>query len=140
MGGGNFSPPPPVGFSLITRNGKSCNCGILQHWVKSYYKQKSQIWYSLFAPISRYWQNSDGGISDFQISGQSLIKINYQNSWTSDDTDMKLWPVTKLDKRNKMTPKKWRWRHVKKFWRHYYFSNLRPIWSNLEAAFLTQSL
>ena len=42
-------------------------------------------------------QNSDGGISDFQ---------NCHNSRTSDDRDMKLGPVTKLDKRNKTTSKK----------------------------------
>ena len=43
-------------------------------------------------------QNSDRGISDFRISRQSLIKSN--------DIDMKLGPVTKLDKRNKITSKK----------------------------------
>ena len=47
-----------------------------------------------------------GGISDFQISGQSLIKRNCQNSRTSDNIDLKLVPVTKLDKRNKTTLKK----------------------------------
>ena len=51
-------------------------------------------------------QNSDGDISDFRISGQSLIKENCYNSRTSDDIDMKLGPVTKLDKRNKTTSKK----------------------------------
>ena len=52
-------------------------------------------------------QNSDEGISDFRISGQSLIKVNCHNSRTSDDdTDMKLGPVTKRDKRNKTTSKK----------------------------------
>ena len=35
-------------------------------------------------------QNPDGGISDFRISGQSLIKENYHNSRTSDEIDMKL--------------------------------------------------
>ena len=35
-------------------------------------------------------QNSDGGISDFRNSGQSLIKENCHNSKTSDDIDMKL--------------------------------------------------
>ena len=50
-------------------------------------------------------QNPDGGISDFRISGQSLIKENYHNSRTSDEIDMKLGPVTQLDKRNK-TPSK----------------------------------
>ena len=44
-------------------------------------------------------QNSDRGISDFRISGQSLKKENCHNS--SDDIHMKLGPVTKLDKRNK---------------------------------------
>ena len=52
------------------------------------------------------WQNSHGGISDFRISGQSLIKGNCHNSRTSDDIDMKLGPVTKLDKRNKTILKK----------------------------------
>ena len=51
-------------------------------------------------------QNLDGGISDFQISGQSLIKEKCQNSWSRDDIDMKLRLVTKLDKRNKTTSKK----------------------------------
>ena len=51
-------------------------------------------------------QNSEGGISDFQVSGQSLIKENCHNSRTSDDIDMKLGPVTKLDKGNKTTSKK----------------------------------
>ena len=50
-------------------------------------------------------QNSDGGISDFRISGQSLIKRNCHNSRTNYETDMKLGPVTKLDKRNKTTSK-----------------------------------
>ena len=50
-------------------------------------------------------QNSDGGISDFRISGQSLIKENSHNSRTSDDIDIKLGPVTKLDKKSKTTSK-----------------------------------
>ena len=41
------------------------------------------------------------GISDFRISGQSFLKTNCHNSRTSDDIDMNLGPVTKLDKRNK---------------------------------------
>ena len=45
-------------------------------------------------------QNSDGCISDFQISGQSLIKENCHNSRTSDDIDKKLGPVTKVDQEN----------------------------------------
>ena len=47
-------------------------------------------------------QNTGRGISKFRISGQSLIKENCYNSRTSDDIDMKLGPVTKLDKRNEI--------------------------------------
>ena len=43
-------------------------------------------------------QNSDGSISDFWISGHALINENCHNSRTSNDIDMKLEPVTKLDK------------------------------------------
>ena len=50
-------------------------------------------------------KNSDGGISDFRISGKSLTKENCHNSRTSNDMDMKLRSVTKLDKRNKVTLK-----------------------------------
>ena len=51
-------------------------------------------------------QNSNGGISDFRISGQSLIKVNFHNSRTSDDIDIKLGQITKLEKRNKTTSRK----------------------------------
>ena len=51
-------------------------------------------------------QNSDEGISDFRISGQSLVKVNCHNSRTSDDFDMKFGPVSKLNKKNKATSKK----------------------------------
>ena len=51
-------------------------------------------------------QNFDGGISNLRISVQSLIKENCHNSRTSDDIDMKLGPVTNLDKRNKTTSQK----------------------------------
>ena len=40
------------------------------------------------------------------VSGQSLIKENCHKSKTSNDTDMELGPVTKLDKRNKTTSKR----------------------------------
>ena len=51
-------------------------------------------------------QNSDGGISDFRIFGQSRMKKNCHNSRTRDEIDIKLGPVTKLGKRNKATSKK----------------------------------
>ena len=50
-------------------------------------------------------QNSDKDISDFQISGQLILKVNCHNSRTSDDINMKLGPVTKIDKRNKAVSK-----------------------------------
>ena len=43
---------------------------------------------------------NDMCISNFQISGQSFVKRNCCNSRTSDNIDMKLEPVTKLDKKN----------------------------------------
>ena len=49
---------------------------------------------------------SHRGIPDFQISCQSLIKENCHYFRTSDDTDIELGPVTKIDKRNKTKPKK----------------------------------
>ena len=48
-------------------------------------------------------QNSDSGVSDFQISGQSLIK---EKCTTSININMKLGPITKLNKRNTTTSKK----------------------------------
>ena len=49
---------------------------------------------------------SDGGISVFLISGQSLGQKNSDNSRTSNDIDMKLGPVTKNDKGKTATLKK----------------------------------
>ena len=45
------------------------------------------------------------GTPDFRISGQSLIYRNCHNSRTSGDTDIKLGPVTKLDKNCQKTKK-----------------------------------
>ena len=50
-------------------------------------------------------QNTDGGISDFRISGPCLINKNYHDSRNSNNIDTKLGSVSKLDKRNaKMRP------------------------------------
>ena len=83
-------PPPPNWFS---------------HSVTFYQTHSCQIWYFLLPQSPDIKQNSDGVISDFRISGQSLVKRNCHNSRAS-DIDMKLGPVTKLDKRNKITSKK----------------------------------
>ena len=53
-------------------------------------------------------QKSDGSISNFRISSQSLIIENCHNSRSSDDVDMKLGPVTKIDKTNKTASKKFK--------------------------------
>ena len=45
-------------------------------------------------------------ISNSWISGQSLMNKHWHNSRTSNNIDMKLGPVTKLDKRNTATSKK----------------------------------
>ena len=46
-------------------------------------------------------QKSDGGIPYFRFSGQVFKKGNCHKSRTIDDIDIKLGPVTKLDKRNR---------------------------------------
>ena len=50
--------------------------------------------------------SSDEEISDFRISGQSLVEEHCHNSRTSNDFDMKLGPITKLDKRKSTRSKK----------------------------------
>ena len=50
-------------------------------------------------------QKSDGGISGFLNSGQSLIKVNCHNSRNGDDIGMNLGSKTKLNKTNKITSK-----------------------------------
>ena len=51
-------------------------------------------------------QSSNRGISDFEISGQFPVKENCHNSRNSDHIDMKRAPLSKPDKRNKTTSKK----------------------------------
>ena len=80
-------------------------------------------------------------ISDFWISGQSLIQENCQNSRASNDIDMKLGPVNKLYKRSMETSKKidddvMPGNCVAII----IFSNLWPIWSILETGFQTYDL
>ena len=86
-------------------------------------------------------QNLDKVISDFRISGQSFINENCHNSRTSHDIDMKLGPVTKLDKTNTTTSKKFsddvmsENRDVIVL-----FSNLWPICSHPKTGFQTYVL
>ena len=67
-------------------------------------------------------QNSDRGISDFRISGESL-----HNSRTCEDIVMKLGRITRHDKRNKQRQKNWLWCLVNELWRHCHFLSLWPI-------------
>ena len=60
---------------------------------------------SNFSQSSGIGQNSGGGISDLQISGQSLIKENCHDSRASDDIDMKLGPVSNLARERKQRQK-----------------------------------
>ena len=80
---------------------------MLQHSVTFYQRHSCQIWYPNLPQTTGIGQNSDGGISDIQISGQSLIKENCHNSRTSDDIDIKIRPVTTLEKKNMATSKNW---------------------------------
>ena len=60
----------------------------------------------IWSSLQIFWQNLDGAISNFGISGQLFIKENCHNARTIDDIGMKLGPVTKIDKRNKTVLKK----------------------------------
>ena len=99
MGGGN----PPCWFPLITPAVTLEFYSIQQHFIRD-------VCAKFVIPNSHQspdiGQNSDSGISDFLISGQSLIKGNCYNSRTSDDSGIKHAPVPKLDKRKKSTSKK----------------------------------
>ena len=85
-------------------------------------------------------QNSDGTISDFQISGQAFIEENCHNSRTSNDIDVKLELVTKLEKKTRQYQKTLMMALYRNFWRHCHFSDLLPIWSNAEVSARTYSL
>ena len=92
-GGGSFTP---YWFSL--NNSETVKavtlafCSIQQHFIRDI--------------RANFGICDNRAISDFRISGQSLIKENCDNSITSGDIDMKLGAVTKLGKRNKTTSKK----------------------------------
>ena len=98
-GGGNFIPPPSS-FSLNNPEMVKAFSNIFIRDIRT------KFGISNLPQSPDIEQNSDGGISDFRISGQFLIKENFHNSRTSDDVDMKLGPVTKLHKRSKTTSKK----------------------------------
>ena len=105
-GGGNFTPSPcwfALNNSEVVKAASLAFCSIQLHLIRDV-RAKFGIPYLLQSPD--IGQNSGGGISDFRISGQSFIKGDCHNFWTSDDISMKCGPETKLDKRNKTTSKK----------------------------------
>ena len=93
-------PPPPPTISCWSFLNESetvkavtlAFCSIQLHFIRNI-RDKFGIPNS---PQSQYiGQNSDWSISDFQVSGQSLIKENCHNSRISNDIDLKLELVTK---------------------------------------------
>ena len=64
-----------------------------------------QIWYPQLTQFSRYWAKPTRGYFWCSDSGQLLIDENFHDSRTSNNINMKLRPVTKLDKRNTLTLK-----------------------------------
>ena len=108
-GGGDFYPPPPLSLWFSLNNSETIKtvtlvfCSIQKHFIRDIHA-KFDIPNSLHSPD--IGQSSGCGIFEFQISGQSLTKENCHNSRASDDIDMKLRSVTKLDKRNKPASKK----------------------------------
>ena len=85
-------------------------------------------------------QNSDGGTSNFKISGQSLMKGNGHNSRISYCINIKPKPVTNLDKENKTTSKKIDYDVILEHWTSLSFFHFIEQESGLESAKLTFSL
>ena len=83
---------------------------IQYHFFDRDIRAKCGISYSFQSPD--IGQNPDWGVSTFWIFGQTLVKENCHNSRTSDNIDMKLGRVTKIDKRNKTMSQKLRRRYV----------------------------
>ena len=100
-------PPPPYFFSLnnseMLKAATLVFRSILQHFLRDV---RAKFGIPNLPQAPDMGQNSDGGISDFWISSQFLLKVNWHNSRTSDNIDMKPGPVTKPDKGNKTTSKK----------------------------------
>ena len=109
VGGGIILHPPPSPCWFFLNNSETVKAVtlafsiIFQHLISDI-RAKFDIHYSSQSPD--IGKNSGRSISDFWISRQSLINVNCHNSRTSDDTDMKLSPITKRDKKDKATSKK----------------------------------
>ena len=123
-------PPPSCWFSFNSETIKVVTlefCRIQQNFIKDI-RAKFRIRNSPQSPD--IGQNADSGIIDFRISGQSLMNENCRNSRTSNDTDMKLGPVTKLYKRNTTTSKNLTVTSFQQIVTSLFFLHLWPICSN----------
>ena len=78
-------------------------CRIQLHFIRDIHPKFGILHFPQSLDIAKHF---DGGFSNFRISIESLIKRNCHNSRTSDDIDMKLGSVTKLDKRKETKSKK----------------------------------
>ena len=137
--GSGITPSPPCWFSSSKSETVKTVilefCNIQWHFIG---KIHAKFWIRNLSQSPDIGQNSEEGIYDFRISGQSLINENCCNCRTSNDIDMKLGPVTNLGKRTRQRQKNWWWRHVSKC--RCQILDLWPIWSNLEAGFQTHGL
>ena len=107
LGGGRvILSPPPVGVPLVTQKRHK-----LLPWHLAAFSSillvmsRPSLVFLTCRSLQILRKTYNPAISDFRISGQSLIKGNCHNSRTSGDIDMKFEPATKLDKRNKTTSK-----------------------------------
>ena len=95
-GGGGFGPPPPppapVGFQLITQTETIKAVTLVFYSIQKHFIRNIRIKFAIpnSSQSPDIGQNSDGVISNFRISGQSLIKENFHNSRTSNYINMKL--------------------------------------------------
>ena len=95
MAQGNFSPLLVfLNNAVMVKAATLAFCSIQQHFIRDVHVK------FFISQSPNIEQNSDWCISDFPISGQSLIQGNCHNSRTSDDIDMKLEPVIWQEKQN----------------------------------------
>ena len=96
MGGHNFTAPHPAPSWFSLNDSETVNvvtlafCSIQQHFIADI---GAKFGIPDFPQSSDIGPKLDGGISNFQISGQFLIKENCHNFRTSNDIDMKHGPA-----------------------------------------------
>ena len=103
---------PPLVKPTIINNSETINnsemiksiilayCSIQQRFIRAI---RAKFVIPKSSQSSYIGKNSDWGISNSRISGQSLIKENCRNSKSSDDIDMKLGPVTNMTRETKQS-------------------------------------